>query len=220
MGYSQHHLRSCDATTRPPTEVNCSISVSGAASYPLRCVPETPTGVLPSDTPIDLREVRGEGHGSTQAGARSPRSATTLGRPRTRLVRLTARRRAATRRRPTRWTTRWSDRWSRTATHPVRARRRTRSAAAPVRPEGVRPTGWFCRRNRRTTPTAQCIALDSRWRCRNRYQTRPSREQMATAHRVHRHSCVSIGLIRPRAGARSTTMSTGKITSSASGEFR
>ncbi len=218
--HSQHHLRSCDATVRPPREVNCSISVSGGTTNPLRCVPETPTGVLCSDTPIDLREVRGEGHGSIRADARFPRSATTLGRPRTRLVRLAARRRAATRRRPTRWTTGWSDRWSRTATHPVRVRRRTRSAAAPVHPEGLRPTGWLCRRNRRTTPTAQCIALDSRWSCRNRYQTRPSRGQMATAHRVHDHTCVSIGVIRPRARARRTTMSTGKITSSASGEFR
>lgn len=220
MGYSQHHLRSCDATVLPPTEVNCSISVSGGTTHPLRCVPETTTGVSSSDTPIDLREVRGEGHGSTWAAARSPRCATTLGRPRARPVRLAARRRAATRRRPTRWTTDCSDRWSRTATHPVRARRRTGSGPAPVRPEGVRPTGWFCRRNRRTTPTAQCIALDSRWSCRNRYQTRPSRAQPATAHRVHDHSSVSLALIRPRATPRSTTMSTEKITSSASGEFR
>lgn len=220
MGYSQHHLRSCDATVRPPTEVNCSISVSGGTTYPLRCVPETPAGAQPGDTPADLREVRGEGHGSTWAAARSPRSATTVGRPRTRLVRLTPRRRAATRRRPTRWTTGCSDRWSHTATLPVRSRRRTRSRGAPLRPEGVRPTGWFCRRDRRTTPTAQCIALDSRWSCRNRYQTRPSRGQMATAHGVHNHSCVSIGPIRPRVSPRRTTMSTEKITSSASGEFR
>lgn len=198
MGYSQHHLRSCGATVRPPTEVNCSISVSGSTSYPLRCVPETTTGVSHRDTPDDLREVRGEGHGSTRAAARSPRSATTLGRSPTRLVRLTARRRAAIRHRPTRWTSDWSVRWSRTATHPVRVRRRTRSSGAPLRPEGVPPTGWFHRRDRRTTPTAQCIALDSRWSCHNRYQTRPSRDQIATPGRVHDHSRVSIDAIRPR----------------------
>jgi len=119
MGYSQHHLRPCDATARPRTEVNCSISVSGATAYPLRCVPETPARVLPRDTPADLREVRGEGHGSTWAAAQPLRSATTLGRPRTPVVQLAARRRAATRLCPTRWTTRCSVRWSRTATHPV-----------------------------------------------------------------------------------------------------
>ena len=162
MGYSQHHLRSCDATVPPPTDVDCSIPVSGSPGFPLRCVPETPVGARGCDTPADLREVRGEGHGSTGSGDPFPRSATTLGRPRTHLVRFTVRRRARTCRRPTRWTTACPVRRSLTATHPVPSRRRTRSSGAPVRPAGVRPTGWSCRRNRRTTPTAQCIALDFR----------------------------------------------------------
>lgn len=220
MGYSQHHLRSCDATVQPPREVDCSIPVSGATAYPLRCVPETTPGVSFRDTPDDLREVQGEGHGSTGAGNRPPRSATTLGGPRTRVVRPTGRQRAATRRRPTRWTTACSNRWSQNATRPVADCRRTCSSAAPVRPVRVRPTGWSCRRNRRTTPTAQCIVPNSLRGCRNRYQTRPSRGQMATAHGVHHHSSVSIGLIPPRVSPRGTTMSSEKITASSLGEFR
>lgn len=208
MGYSQHHLRSCGATVNPPSEVNCSISVSGPTVQPLRCVSETTTGVSRRDTPDDLREVRGEGHGSTCAGTRPLRSATTLGRSRAHLVWATTRRRAAIRHRPTRWTSRWSDRRSRTATHSVRARRSTRASEAPMPPEGVRPTGWFRRRDRRTTPTAQSIALKSRWSCHNRYQTRPLRGQIAGTGRVHNHSCVSIDPIRPRVVRRSTTMST------------